>query len=240
MTVQQELERLKKQKEDLEKEKSKKAKELEELIGKRNSLENKRKELEGRISTLAQKLQYENGLDLSLTEKNISKKEKFLRALEAELQKIQTEIDIRQNDTALYIQEQVSLMVPQLLEWIARNKETIGYDIKRSFRVAGVTRREEGRYSGYDYPIGNMGIFEANQKNNEVPIVCSDNFYFKQPCYETKQAEYDSVDINLTDWYVQYEKDFIAAFLKKLEESYNLGEELKLTIKSPEFTLELV
>lgn len=240
MTVQQELERLKKQKEGLEKEKSKKAKELEELIGKRSSLENKKKELEGRTSTLAQKLQYENGLDLSLTEKSISEKEKVLRAQKAELQKIQAEIDIRENDTALYIQEQVRLMVPQLLEWIARNKEAIGYDIKRSFRMGGVTRREVSRYGEYYYPIGNMGIFEEGQETNEVPIICSDNFYFKQPCYNTEEAEDDRVIVKMTDWYTTYAWNFINAFLEKLKASYNLGEELKLTIISPEFTLELV
>ena len=145
MTVKTELERLKKQKEGLEKDRNKEAKELEAIIRERNSLEDKRRELEGRTSTLAQKLQHANKIDLALKEKSILEKEKVLRDMEAELQRIQEGIDARENDTTLYIQEQVHLMVPQFLEWVAKNKEAIGYDIKRSFRVGGVTRQEVSR-----------------------------------------------------------------------------------------------
>lgn len=240
MTVKTELERLKKQKKGLEKDRNKEAKELEAIISGRNSLEEKRRELEGRTSTLAQKLQHANKIDLALKEKSILEKEKVLRDMEAELQKIQEGIDARENDTTLYIQEQVHLMVPQFLEWIAKNKEAIGYDIKRCFRVGGVTRQEVNRYSEYYYPIGNIGIFADKQKTNEVPIICSSDFYFQQACCDIEEAEYNSVIVKLTDWYTTYARNFIEALLKELEASYNLSEELKLTIISPDFTLELV
>lgn len=240
MTVKTELERLKKQKEGLEKDRNKEAKELEAIIRERNSLEDKRRELEGRTSTLAQKLQHANKIDLALKEKSILEKEKVLRDMEAELQRIQEGIDARENDTTLYIQEQVHLMVPQFLEWVAKNKEAIGYDIKRSFRVGGVTRQEVSRYGEYYYPIGNMGIFADEQKTKEVPIICSNDFYFRRSCYNTEQVAYDSVIVKLTDWYTTYARDFTKALLEELETSYDLGEELKLTIESPNFTLELV
>ncbi|MCI9039359.1 MAG: hypothetical protein HFJ29_05770 [Clostridia bacterium] len=238
MTVKTELERLKKQKEGLEKDRNKEAKELEAIIRERNSLEDKRRELEGRTSTLAQKLQHANKIDLALKEKSILEKEKVLRDMEAELQRIQEGIDARENDTTLYIQEQVHLMVPQFLEWVAKNKEAIGYDITRSFYVAGVVAWN----NAYDVDCytGDVGIFDKGDYPAVETIVCSENFYFNQTCSIVEDDRRYGRNVKKTDWYAKYLEDFTKALLEELEAAYNLGEELKLTIASPSFTLELV
>lgn len=240
MTVKTELERLKKKKEELEKDKRMLEKALDELISQKTALQRKEEELSQRKSPLAHTLQAQNQKKLDEVLEKIVVKSLENARVEKELQDIQEGIDARENDTTLYIQEQVHLMVPQFLEWVAKNKEAIGYDIKRSFRVGGVTRQEVSRYGEYYYPIGNMGIFADEQKTNEVPIICSNDFYFRRSCYNTEQVAYDSVIVKLTDWYTTYARDFTKALLEELEASYDLGEELKLTIESPKFTLELV
>lgn len=240
MTVKTEFERLKKQKADLEEERRLEQKVLEELLSEETALQRKEEELSQRKSPLAQTLQAQNQKKLEAVQEKIYLKSLGIAKVEQELQDTQAGIDARENDPALYIQEQVHLMVPQFLEWVAKNKEAIGYDIKRSFRVGGVTRQEVSRYGEYYYPIGNMGIFADEQKTNEVPIICSNDFYFRRSCYNTEQVAYDSVIVKLTDWYTTYARDFTKALLEELETSYDLGEELKLTIESPNFTLELV
>lgn len=211
-----------------------------ELIPQRESLEAKRAQLQSRTSKLAQNLQYDNQISLGLLQEKIAQEQELLRINEEKLRENQSQIDQREKDTALYIQEQVKLMVQNFLEWVQKNKGDIGYDIKRSFRVAGIQRLKQGGYGEYYYPTGNVGIFEEAEENNKQPITRSHDYYFKQSCYETEQAEYDRIIVKPTDWYTQYIRDFTKAFLEELEKSYNLSEELKLTIKSPEFTLELV
>ena len=240
MTVKTELERLKKQKEELEQDRRKLQEALKGLLSQETVLQRKGEELSPKKSSLAQTLQAKNQKELEEKQQEIAVKRAEVEELMQELQEIQAGIDERENDPALYIQEQVHLMVPQFLEWVAKNKEAIGYDIKRSFRVGGVTRREVSINKVYYYPIGNMGIFEDKQKTNEEPIVCSRDFYFQQSCYVAEVDEEGNIIAKLTDWYTTYARNFIEVLLKELEASYNLGEELELTIISPDFTLELV
>lgn len=242
MTVKTELERLKKQKEDLEKERSLRQNRLdEELLPQEKNLQKKGEELSKRTSPLAQTLQAKNQKELEEIQQSIKRERKYLAGVEQELQDTQARIDARENDATLYIQEQAKLMVESFLWWVENNKEAIGYDITRSFIVAGVTSRINGREGPDDYPTGEVGVFEKGEKSHgrALAIVLSQDFYFNQNCYEVESSGYGAF-AKQTQWYTQYLKDFIAAFLKKLEESYNLGEELKLTIKNPEFTLELV
>lgn len=242
MTVKTELERLRRQKEELEKGKRQIQRRLdEELCPQEKALQKKEEELSKRTSPLAQKIQVEVKQKFAEVKQRIDAESEALGKVMAQLQDIQAQIDVRENDTALYIQEQVNRMVENFLWWIDNNKEAIGYDITRSFIVAGVTSRINGREGSDDYPTGEVGVFEKGEKSHgrALAIVLSQDFYFNQNCYEAECSGYGSIP-KQTQWYTQYLKDFTAAFLQKLEESYNLGEELELTIKSPEFTLELV
>lgn len=241
MTVKTDLERLKLKKEALEKERSQMKKRLEEELRPQEvALRKKGNELSKKTSTLAKKLQEDNRQKFEEAKQITNTAREALEEVMAQLQEIQAQIDARENDTTLYIQEQVNRMVEDFLWWAENNKEAIGYDITRSFVIAGITRTSKGSSWEYDYPTGEVGIFEKGEKSHEREraIVASYDFYFSQSCYELKNSR-TTIAVQ-TQWYTQYLKDFTAAFLQKLEESYNLGEDLKLTIKSPEFTLELV
>ena len=237
MTVKTELERLKKQKEKLEQDRRKLQEALEGLLSQETVLQRKGEELSPKKSSLAQTLQAKNQKELEEKQQEIAVKRAEVEELMQELQEIQDGIDERENDTTLYIQEQVHLMVPQFLEWVAKNKEDIGYDITRSFYVAGVVAWN----NAYDVDCytGDVGIFDEGDYPAVETIVCSKNFYFKQLRYQAEEGD-NGWNVKKTDWYAKYLDDFTKALLEELEASYNLGEELKLTIASPSFTLELV
>lgn len=241
MTVKTELERLKRLKEDLESYRNRIQGTLDgELLPQEKVLQDKAEELSKRKSSLAKTLQEENQKKLEAVQKDIEEKRAELKEVLEQLQENQAGIATRENDTTLYIQEQVHLMVPQFLEWVAKNKEAIGYDITRSFYVAGVV----GWNNAYDVNCytGDVGIFEESKDPEEksTRIVCSENFYFSQICNIVEDDRRYGRNVKKTDWYAKYLKDFTKTLLEELEKSYKLGEELKLTIQSPEFTLELV
>ena len=239
MTVKKELEQLKEDKEDWEKDKRIMEKALFELLLQEANLQTKGEKLSSKKSSLAQTIQAKNQKELEEVKRQIAGKREFIAEVQGKLQRTQGEIDIRENDTTLYIQEQVHLMVPQFLEWVEKNKEAIGDDITRSFYIKGVVAWN----NAYDVDCytGDVGIFEESKDPEEefTCIVSSENFYFKQICSHVED-NYMGRTVKKTDWYTQYLEDFTKALLEGLEASYDLGEELKLTIESPDFTLELV
>lgn len=239
MTVKTELERLKKQRDVLKKDRSRLLKERDELLSQETRLQRKGEELLQKKSSLAQTLQVKNQKELEEIQRKIEAKNAEFIKVRQELERTQGEIDAWENDTTLYIQEQVHLMVPKFLEWVEKNKEAIGDDITRSFYIKGVVAWN----NAYDVDCytGDVGIFEESKDPEEefTCIVSSENFYFKQICSRVED-NYMGRTVEETDWYAQYLEDFTKALLEGLEASYNLGEELQLTIESPDFTLELV
>lgn len=187
MTVKTELERLKKKKEELEKDKRMLEKALDELISQKTALQRKEEELSQRKSPLAHTLQAQNQKKLDEVLEKIVVKSLENARVEKELQEIQEGIDARENDTTLYIQEQVQLMVPQFLEWVVKNKAAIGYDITRSFYIAGVVAWN--RAFDVDCYTGDVGIFDKGDYPAVETIICSENFYFKQLRYQAEEGD---------------------------------------------------
>lgn len=240
MTIKTELKQFKKDKEEWEKEKRIMEKALFELLLQETNLQTKGEKLSSKKSSLAQTLQAKNQKELEEVKRKIAGKRECIAEVQGKLQRTQGEIDARENDTTLYIQEQVHLMVPKFLEWVEKNKEAIGDDITRSFYIKGVVAWN----NAYDVDCytGDVGIFEESKDPEEkfTCIVSSADFYFNQTCNIVEDDQRCGRIVKKTDWYAQYLADFTKALLEDLELLYNLGEELQLTIESPNFTLELV
>ncbi len=210
--------------------------ELDKLYSEERSLTKKVKQLSERSSSVAKTLLAKAETELTEIKQKIHCAEEAETILTDQITEVESEISKRLDSTDLYIKEQSVAMTNAFIEYLKANAESIGYEITKTFKVLEITSYHDGRYSGCDVPTGKIGIYDIKNKNF---IISSNDFYFTNQLYTIKCGAYDELDCIYTDWYNDYHKKFIATFLKTLKRTYT-GDDFKLTIKNPKFTLELV
>lgn len=226
MSIKNELITLKRTREDLEKQLSDISKILDNLIKQRNGLVQETETLSTRTSNLAKTLLKKVQEELKSINQQIIQEERRKANVEKEIEETNKNISQREKDTTLYIAEQSSIMIPKFLEYIEKNLEEIGREIRKTYSIREVTN-SEGRTTR------DIGIYD--EKKN-VFIVTSEDFYF------TKYIDGKLTDV-YTEWYEDYRKSFISHLLETLKNNYHYYKYdafFKLTIEDSCFTLELV
>lgn len=236
MSVKQELEVLNSKRKTLELQLEPFINGLTQLYFERNSLTEKVNKLSNRTSPLANTLREGAIKELSVINKQITSAEEAKKEIKERIEEINKEISKRIDSTDFYIKEQSEVMTKAFLEYIESNRESIGSEITKIFKVSEITYFKDDRYGGCHVPTGNVGIFEENKIES---IISSTDFYFKDLIAKVERGEYDELVCSYTDWFKEYLKKFKATFLETLNNHFS-SEDFKLTINNPEFTLELV
>lgn len=210
--------------------------ELSKLYAEKNSLIVKAKQFCIHTSSLAKTLLEKTNKELFEINEKIHCCEEAEIILKDKIAKIESEISERVDSPDLYIKEQSEAMANVFIEYLKANAESIGSEIKKTFQVTEITSFQEDRYGGCSIPTGKIGIYDPIAGTF---IINSNDFYFSNKLYTIERGSYDALNCIYTDWYKDYRKKFISTFLKTLKRTYT-GDDFKLTIKNPKFTLELV
>ena len=238
MSVKNELIALKEAREELKKQLTDICSTLNKLYAQKASLVQKAETLSTRTSSLAQTLLEKVQGELENVNQEIVQAESRQAEVKKEIAENQQNILQREDDVGLYIDEQSSIMISTFFEYMKSHLEELGTEIKKTFRIMEVTRYKNDRYYDCHVPTGYIGIYDESKENF---IVKSNDFYFKNDLYNlTRDALYEALVCNETEWYKAYRNQFISHLLETLEKSYTFGEFFKLTIEDSYFTLELV
>jgi len=222
LSVKAELARFKEQKENLQKNLAYVTSRLDNMYAQRDDLSKEVEEFESRKSSLAQQLAEDCKAELSELDANISCAQKEQSGLQQSLNEVEEKILVREQDTTLYIQEQVERMIPEVLEYIQNHWKEIGRNIRRTFSIKDL---ERDPYTA---------IIQI--RDEDTLIVATEYYYFRKLLYEQVSKNHSEK----TSWYVTYLCDFQNAFYKKLKESWPYEETFNLTFEGTTFTLELV
>ena len=222
MSVKAELALFKEQQQRLQTDLANIQSDLDYMYAQRDDLSKEVEEFESRKSSLAQQLAEDCKAELSELDANISCAQKEQSGLQQSLDEVEEKILVREQDTTLYIQEQVDRMIPEVLKYIQNHWKEIGRSVKKSFYIKD---REEYVYTAV------IGIYDEN-----ICITQTQDYYF----YKLLSSQVSKNHSEKTSWYVTYLCDFQNAFYKKLKESWPYEETFNLTFEGTTFTLELV
>lgn len=237
MSLKKELDSLKKEKNNIRKRIAEITSQLDTLRLQQKEFEDQVANFSARTSSLAERLAKKYQTFANEVSKEISIIKKTLDDLNSSLEKKQKEIDSREKNPTLYIQEQVEHMVSKTLEYIEAHFEEIGISIKRNFSISNITETVPDRYGDYTLPTGIICIYDDSTQSI---IAKSRDFYFTQKLYDLSfDTAYYTTHCHTTDWFNEYYNKFKKHFLEELQHKYNYID-LKLTIKNSGFTLELV
>lgn len=236
MSIKQELEALNSKRKRLELQLEPFTNGLTQLYSERDFLNEKANNLRNRTSNLAKELFQKTIKERSVINQQIASAEEAKKEIKEKISEIDSEISKRIDSTDFYIKEQAEAMTKAFLEYIKSNRESIGNEITKTFKVSEITYFKDDRYGGCHVPTGNVGIFEENKIES---IISSTDFYFKDLIAKVERGEYDALICHYTDWFEEYLKKFKAAFLETLNNQFS-SEDFNLTIDNPNFTLELV
>lgn len=236
MSIKDELKTLESEREGLNEEERDTYSKLDKLYTQKVPIVQKAEILKTRTSSLAQKLLEIVQKELECINQEIVQVEKRKEEIRKELEENKKNIFLKEENPALYIEEQSSIMVFAFLEYIEKHLEEVGLEIQKTFHIAEITCDRGDRIDTCHVPTGNIGIYDENSKNF---IVSSQEFYFRKKLF-TITEESHGMYCHKTEWYEDYHKKFVSFLLETLEKNYTYGELFKLTIEDSSFTLELV
>ena len=237
MSVAEELKNLKFTQKTLKAQLNQICKNLAELYKKREILKRKVELLKSKTSQLARIVEKGVKEELEALEDKIGQNEAERERIDKKLHETNVAIAERENETSIYIEEQVKRMVPIVLAYIKDYEYDIGRDFQREFSIHAEEVVVQERYGDYNIPTGNIIIHDEKRG----PITVTWDFYFKQELYTiSREPNLECVIVHQTKWYQKYFENFVQTFLKTLEKQYSNSKELKLTIRECGFTLELV
>lgn len=237
MSVVEELKELGYRRRILREDLDKVCKNLEELYKRRDFLKKQIEQLKAKTSQLARRIEKGVKEELGALETQIKRVEAEKEQKDRELQEINSAIAERENETSIYVKEQVKRMVSIVLAYIKDYEYEIGRDFQREFSIHAEEVVVQERHGDYKIPTGKIIIHDEKRG----PITATCDFYFKQELYTISRAPIlEYVIVHQTKWYQKYFENFVQTFLKTLEKQYSYSEELKLTIGECGFTLELV
>lgn len=233
MSVKEEIEELQKKRKYLTHELEEKQRELYILQKSAQGKEKKAEELKPKVSPLAKRLYEKVVAEQCQQQENVKKLITVINGMQNELNKVDRQLFVRLDDPRMYIEEQTEKMVLKFLIHIGENLENVGLEIRSDYELkAERVLVSNANYSDYDFPTGNIGIY--NKKSCKV-IVLTEDFPFSKVKLRNGENRKD------TEWFEDYKAQFRKNFLKKLEERFCYEKSFNLTIKdSKTFTLELV
>lgn len=237
MSVAEDLKNLKFRQKNLQEQSNQIRANLAELYKRRDFLKEQIEQLKAKTSQIARRIEKGVKEELCALEDKIEQDEAKKEQKDRKLQEINSAIAERENETSIYIEEQVKRMVQIVLAYIKDYEYDIGRDLRREFSIHAEEAVVQERYGDYNIPTGKIIIHDEKRG----PITATCDFYFKQELYTiSREPNLEYVIVHQTEWYQKYFENFVQTFLKTLEKQYSNSKELKLTIRESGFTLELV
>lgn len=237
MSVAEELKNLKFTQKTLKAQLNQICENLAQLYKKRDFLKRKIEQLKSKTSQLARRVEKGVKEELEALEEKIGQNEAERARIDKKLHETNVAIEERENETSIYVEEQVKRMVSIVRAYIKDYEYDIGRDLRREFSIHAEEAVVQERYGDYNIPTGKIIIHDEKRG----PITATCDFYFKQELYTiSREPNLEYVIVHQTEWYQKYFENFVQTFLKTLEKQYSNSKELKLTIRECGFTLELV
>ena len=233
MSIKEELEKLRKEKEQLENEIEKENDKKESEMRSLQQIEQRLIQFEGRKSEVAKKIYKELYQESKKSKYNIKRIDEKIEKCKKEYLSIKSRIDELRYDTSLYIKEQVNYLILEFMSYVEKNEIRLGKNIINEFRIWPC-----------EYCVGRVpyqymepdGRFLIKQDNERVAI--TKDYYFNNRII-VGHTDWNCV---LSDWYKKYENDFIKSFFESLRKDFYSEnfEVVDVDERLRKFTIELI
>lgn len=237
MSIKKELEKLRKKQEKLEKEieqdNDKKQSEMKSLQQTEQSLI----QFKDKKSEVAKKIYEELYQKSKESKDNIKRIEENIDKCKNECISIKSRINELCDDTSSYIKEQVNYLISKFTSYVVKNEIMLGKNIRTEF-IIGPCKYSVGRVP-YNYMLPD-GRFEIEKKTEEcyLRVAVTKEYYFDNKII----VGYTDWKCILSDWYQEYENNFIKSFFEKLKNDF-YSENFKVVDIDDmlgKFTIELI